>query len=353
MELSAQRKILHVNPTWSLDEITTHLTLALTGNGPTLAFSPVDYESVAPSCALIVTTTGSSGIKKDVALSATALVTNARASLTYLGAVPGQRWSLLLPLHHVAGINVLIRSLELGTTPIDLRNSRNFIDVDFTAIVPTQLHSALHGDNQLLNHLQSAQAVLVGGAALNRHLAEEAKAAGINVVTTYGATETAGGCVYNGQPLPGVKVDIINQLITISGKTLASGYLSHPELWPDTTTFVAQDRGEFIDGKLQILGRADDVIISGGSNISLHQVEEIVRANFPQSQAVALGISDEHWGQALHIAHVGELDTALVTQLLAENIGVSAKPKGFHRVDEIPLIGIGKVDRRALAELVK
>lgn len=352
MELSSQRKVAYIDPTWSIDVVTAHLTDALTGIGPALAFSPLDYQSVDEKCAVIVTTTGTSGVKKDVSLSATSLLTNARASLNYLGAEVGQRWSLLLPITHIAGINVLIRSLELGTAPIDLRTARDFVDVEYTAIVPTQLHSALNGDDQLLRHLQRCRAVLVGGAALDSTLAQKAKAAEINVVTTYGSTETSGGCVYNGQPLSGVTVSSNNGVLSIAGKTLANGYLNHPELWRDTSKFDTQDLGEVNNGIVTIFGRADDVIISGGANISLHQVEELIRANFPSSDAVALGLVDEHWGQALHIAHVGELDTHLVTELLSENLGASAKPKGFHLVKEIPLIGIGKVDRTALARLL-
>ena len=353
MELSSQRKVAYIDPTWSIDEVTARLTDALTGLGEALAFSPVDYQSVDSKCAVIVTTTGTSGIKKDVALSATALLTNARTSLKFLGAEVGERWSLLLPINHVAGINVLIRSLELGTAPIDLRTSRNFVDVEYTAIVPTQLHSALHGDGELLAHLKAAKAVLVGGAALDISLAHSAKEAGINVVTTYGSTETSGGCIYNGAPLQGVEVSIRNGVLVIAGKTLAHGYLNHPELWPDTSHFETQDLGEIVDGKVKVLGRADDVIISGGSNLSLHQIEEILRSNFPASQAVALGLKDEHWGQALHIAHVGDLDSTLATELLSEKIGASAKPKGFHKVDVIPLIGIGKIDRKALEALLQ
>ena len=353
MELSSQRKVSHIDPSWSIDEVTSHLTNALTGQGDALAFSPVDYKTVNSRCAIIVTTTGTSGIKKDVALSATALLTNARASLSYLKAEPGERWSLLLPINHVAGINVLIRSLELGTSPIDLRTSRDFVNVEYTAVVPTQLHSALSGDDELLDHLKSAKAVLVGGAALDLTLSRQAKENGINVVTTYGATETSGGCIYNGTPLAGVEVTINNGVISIAGKTLAHGYLNHPELWSDTSSFETQDLGEIVDGKVKVLGRADDVIISGGSNISLHQVEQLLRSNFPHSQAVALGLSDDHWGQALHVAHVGDLDTYVASQLLAENIGEAAKPKGFHRVNEIPLIGIGKIDRKALEKLLR
>lgn len=353
MELSSQRKVRYLEPAWDLEDISIYLTSALAGTGPALALSPVDYTSVESSCALIVSTTGTSGIQKDVALSATALLTNARASLSYLDAKPGDRWSLLLPLTHVAGINVLIRSLELGTAPIDLRELKNYVDVDFTAIVPTQLHTALHGDENLLRHLKAAKAVLVGGAALDLGLAQAARDAGITIITTYGATETSGGCVYDGMPLADTTVEIENGLIVISGKTLASGYLNHPTLWPDRSRFHTQDLGQMRDGRLVVLGRADDVIISGGANISLHQVEEILRTNFPASQAVAVGLADEHWGQALHIAHVGELDTTLASSLLAEIIGMSAKPKGFHQVAELPLIGIGKVDRRALEKMLR
>lgn len=353
MELSSQRKIIYLEPSWPIEEIAKNLSLALTGIGPALSLSPTEYQSVDSSCAIVVSTTGSSGIKKDVALSATALLTNAKSSLKYLQAKPGERWSLLLPLNHVAGINVLVRSLELGTLPIDLRQSRDFKNVDYTAIVPTQLHSALHGDDELLQHLQAAKAVLVGGAALDPTLAAQARSQGISVVTTYGATETAGGCVYDGVALDGVLINIRDGFIEISGKTLASGYLNQPQLWRDTSTFNSQDLGEMVDGRLRVLGRADDVIISGGANISLHLVEEILRSNFPDNEWVALGIADEHWGQALHIAHVGEIDPQLATELLSENIGVSAKPKGFHRVDQLPLIGIGKVDRKALEKMLK
>ena len=137
-------------------------------------------------------------------MSAHALVSSARASNTFIGAKPGDTWSLLLPLTHVAAVNVFVRAFELGTIPVDLRNhDGEYPRVNFTAIVPTQLFRALNGDENLLKHLQSAQKVLVGGAALATGIRNQAIAAGINVVTTYGMSETSGGCVYNGEILEG------------------------------------------------------------------------------------------------------------------------------------------------------
>ena len=126
---------------------------------------------------------------KEVFLTSTALISSARASNKFIGAKSGQTWSLLLPLTHVAAVNVIVRSMELGTTPIDLRNFEGeFPKADYTAIVPTQLFRALNGDQQLLSHLQSAKAVLVGGAALSQTLRKQAELAGVKIVTTYGRT---------------------------------------------------------------------------------------------------------------------------------------------------------------------
>ena len=353
MERSSQRKIIPVQPTWTLHELMGALAQALSGTGPALSTTPIALHEVDSSCAMVIATTGSSGISKEVALSATALLTNARSSLKFLGAVAGERWSLLLPTTHVAGINVLIRSLELGTEPIDLRNATRYIDVDYTAIVPTQLFNALHGDDQLLRHLVAAKKVLVGGAALAPSLAQEASQAGIKIITTYGSTETAGGCIYDGRALDEVGVEIENGRIVITGKVLALGYLSHPELWKDRSRFISPDLGEIVDGKLRVLGRSDDVIISGGANISLQRVEETLQRAFPDLLCAAVGVDDERWGRALHIAYVGSLDTEGASAELVRALGAKAKPKGFHQLRELPLIGIGKVDRKTLEEMLR
>jgi O-succinylbenzoic acid--CoA ligase len=306
----------------------------------------------------VISTTGSSGASKEVGLSASALLSSARASNKALGAEFGNSWSLLLPLTHVAGVNVLVRALELGTEPIDLRNHQGtYPRADFTAIVPTQLFKALNGDNDLLAHLVEAKAVLVGGAALTTELHLQAEKAGINVVVTYGMTETSGGCVYNGLPLDGVEISITpEKRIAIKGSVVAHTYLGAEALWE--TEFIggwfhSSDHGRFENGKLIVEGRSDDVIISGGENISLSAIERSLHAHFPHKSFAAFSIKDSQWGEALHVAIAGDgfPTEEDVSQYLAEQFGDFSKPKGFLHLPELPVMGIGKVDRKKLTEL--
>ena len=170
------KALRHIRDTHSLDvvELMTQLAHALVGKGPALGFGDISSEAVPDRVAVVITTSGSTGQRKEVGLSASALLSSAAASNKYLGARHGQVWSLLLPLTHIAGVNVLIRSLELGTTPLDLRlnlqNADTYPRADFTAIVPTQLFQALNGDKKLLEHLQNCKAVLVGGVhSISQH----------------------------------------------------------------------------------------------------------------------------------------------------------------------------------------
>jgi O-succinylbenzoic acid--CoA ligase len=250
-----------------------------------------------------------------------------------------------------------VRCLELQSQPIDLRNfDGEYPHADFTAIVPTQLYRALHGDERLLRHLQSAKAVLVGGAHLPRHLRDQAERLKITIVATYGMSETCGGCVYNGKPLDGIKIEINSKsLVRISGQSLASAYLNAEDEWQksfDGTWFTTQDIGEYADGYLQILGRDDEIIISGGENVSLSAIDELLSLHFPDIEAAAFAVTDVEWGHALHLAIVGEIENSTLLIFLEKTLGVSAKPKKIHRVASIPRIGIGKVDRKALVELL-
>lgn len=273
------------------------------------------------------------------------MISSARASNTFIGAKPGDTWSLLLPLTHVAAVNVFVRAFELGTIPVDLRNhSGEYPRVNFTAIVPTQLFRALNGDDYLLKHLQGAQKVLVGGAALSSGIRNQATAAGINVVTTYGMSETSGGCVYNGEVLEGTEVEVRGGSIFIRGNVLALN-LELSDGW-----FKTNDLGEFVDDKLIVIGRSDDVIISGGENLSLNNVECVLNENFPTIQCAAFSVEDPQWGQSLHIAIVGDVERNSINSVLESKIGVFAKPKGIHFVNSLPLLGIGKVDRKRLAQ---
>jgi len=293
----------------------------------------------------VIGTSGSSGSPKEVALTATALISSARASNKFINAKPGETWSLLLPLTHIAAVNVIIRAIELGTLPIDLRNHEGeYPKADYTSIVPTQLFRALNGDLRLLKHLQSAKTVLVGGAALSQSLRNQAELAGIKVITTYGMTETCGGCVYDGEVLDGVEVEIRNGKIAVRGPILASS-ISLDAGWYETT-----DLGEIKNDKLVVLGRADDVIISGGENLSLNAVEASLSAAFVDVEFAAFSIEDPQWGDSLQIAVVGTVsDEELITHLESD-LGSFAKPKGIHRLTSLPLLGIGKVDRKSLAK---
>jgi O-succinylbenzoic acid--CoA ligase len=235
--------------------------------------------------------------------------------------------------------------MELGTTPIDLRNfDGEYPKADFTAIVPTQLFRALNGDQRLLNHLKSAKAVLVGGAALSQSLRNQAELAGIKVITTYGMTETCGGCVYNGTALDGVEIEIRNGKICIKGPVLASS-ITVNNGWYETN-----DLGEYDNNQLVVIGRSDDVIISGGENLSLNAVENSLSLAFPDVQFAAFATEDPQWGQSLQLAVVGSINEDQITAHLEKDIGVFAKPKGVHYMTSLPLLGIGKIDRKSLAK---
>lgn len=349
MDTSSHREVRSLEPTRALAENVSALIQALANVGPALGCGPTSSKSVKSDISLLVATSGSTGTPKEIGITSAALLASARASNKFLKATKGQTWSLLLPLTHIAGINVLVRSIELESEPIDLRNHvGTYPDADFTAIVPTQLFNALNGDADLLSHLKGTKAVLVGGAALSEELRSQGIASGINIITTYGMTETCGGCIYNGESLDGVNFELTeNQRVKISGAVLAD--VENENGW-----FLTQDIGVILDGKLKVIGRADDVIISGGENISLSAIESELNKKFPQLLVAAFATSDSKWGQALHVA-VQTQDENLkpqISQALVSAIGNHAKPKSVILLDKLPQIGVGKVDRTSLAKLV-
>jgi O-succinylbenzoic acid--CoA ligase len=356
MDISANssnrsRSVISVDPALAIGDVMNLVAKALSHQGPALNFTSESIENVDSDIAFIVGTTGSTGIRKSVALSAAAVLASARASLDYLQARPGQTWALLLPLHHIAGINVLIRALDLGTTPVDLRSVTEYANTDFSAAVPTQIFQALNGDEKLLAHLQSAKSVLVGGAQLQEDLLHKALDAGIAVVRTYGMSETSGGCFYEGTPLKGVQGRISDSgLIEISGSVLASGYLNNEELWSQQYRdgwFITSDHGVIDNGILKVLGRSDDVYNTGGEKVSLTHVDEILHTAFPHLQWCAVAVDDAQWGQRLVVAVSGAAHPTIdeVSAVLSSALGDSAKAKQLLVFDAMPMIGIGKIDR--------
>ena len=211
------RELIPIQAEWSIPQLQENLAVALEGSGPALTTATLRVKQVPNEIALVVSTSGSTGAPKAVAISSAALIASTNASHKYLGATPGDSWSLLLPTTHIAGLNVLIRATALGSRVIDNRNNDNYIDADFVSIVPTQLYKALTSDAKLLEHLTAAEAVLVGGAALSEKMKKEAASKHVKIITTYGMTEMSGGCVYNQKPLDGVEVKITSEgLITVS-----------------------------------------------------------------------------------------------------------------------------------------
>lgn len=359
MEQTAQRELRTVDPEWTVSELMARIVKCLVSDGPALAFGATTTDRVSERIAIAISTTGSSGISKLVGISSSALLASAKASNKFLDAEYGNRWSLLLPTNHIAGINVLIRSLELGTEPVDLRNFvGEYPRVDFTSVVPTQLYKALNGDENLLRHLQGAKAVLVGGASLAAPLRVQAESAGITIVTTYGMSETSGGCVYNGEPLNGVEVRINpDQSIALKGDVLAHSYIGAEVLWETKFRdgwFTSNDIGRIENGKLIVDGRSDDVIISGGENLSLSTIESALHKNYPHKNFAAFAVEDSQWGQALHVAVAGDgfPSESEISDYLVQEYGASSKPKGYLFLPELPLLGIGKVDRLKLVSLM-
>jgi len=344
-----------------LPEILAALGDALDSTGPTITVCspslPPPELSAPPQIALVVATSGSTGDPKYVALTGAALLASARATHQSLGATKGQRWMLRLPVTHIAGAMVLVRSLELETVP-----TRDGIGVapDFEAIVPTQLHRAIASDRELLRILQSARAVLVGGANLSDDLLARARALGINVITTYGMSETAGGCVYNGTPLPGVQIRTDDESrIEIAGPMLASGYLSCDGTFEKSAAFhdgwfTTSDLGELTsDNRLRVLGRSDEVVITGGMKVSLTEVERIIRTYPGISDALCAVTPDDEWGERILVGIVADLPITLagIRDYVGARIGRFAAPRAIVRLHEIPLRGIGKPDRAALSKM--
>ena len=344
MVSTVKRKVRTIESSWSTPQFLEALLLALKGDGPALSTTPLDLTEIDSRTALVVTTSGSTGNPKSVLLSAQSLIANARATHKFLGASSGERWSLLLPTSHIAGLNILIRSIELGTEPVGVESQ-----ADYSAIVPTQLHRALNGDATLLSHLKQCKAVLVGGGPLGSELHKEASNSGINVITTYGMTETSGGVIYNGAPIDGVSVEIQDGRIALKGPQVALGYLNG-EYPINNGWFLTNDYGSIENGILKVSGRFDDQIISGGEKISLSAIENFLQSEFASLEIVAFAKSDKEWGEKLCIATTQSIDLNDLQGRLRGKFGAHASPKELIKVSAIPYLGIGKPDRKKLAD---
>jgi o-succinylbenzoate---CoA ligase len=321
---------------------------------------------VPAGTALVVPTSGSTGEPKGVVLSHDALHAATGASLARLRAARGERWLCCLPLFHVAGLLVLLRSRALGTPALvlprfDVAAVAGAADVQHVAVVPTMLVRLLDAGVDLGRFAT----VLLGGAAAPASLLARAAAAGARVVTTYGMTETCGGCVYDGVPLDGVRIAVDGDgRIRIGGPTLFDGYHGDPvgtaavlrDGWLHTA-----DVGRMAGGHLEVLGRADDVISSGGEKVPAAAVEAVLAGHPLVAEVVVLGRPDPEWGQAVVAVVVAAPRTAVtdtgrllreLRALAAATLPRSHAPRDVVVVDALPLLGSGKPDRGALQQLI-
>lgn len=315
--------------------------------------------------AVVVSTSGTTGAPKGAMLTAAALTASAQATHDRLGG-PGQ-WLLALSATHVAGFQVLVRSLAADTTPVVLSPSFDGVELisavasmtsgrRYASLVAVQLDKVLQ-DPSAAAALAKLDGVLIGGGPMPAALAEKAAAAGIPVVRTYGMSETAGGCVYDGVPLAGVRVRIDDGRIALGGCTVAKGYRNRvdPNPFAEPGWFRTQDVGVVDDsGRLSVLGRLDDAISTGGLTVLPQLVEAALTSHLAVGECAVFGVTDARLGQRVVAAVVLSpgRDAPTLGELrshVAARLNVTAAPRELHIVEELPRRGIGKVDRRALA----
>lgn len=397
--------------------LTSLLAAALAGEGPAIHPVPDGEHSrtgsdvvahVPEQVALAVGTSGSTGSPRRVLLDADAL--RASASATYDRLAGPGRWVLALPLTHVAGLQVLLRSVVAGTRPAVLPaggfDPAHLAEVTaatsddlplYTSLVPTQLHrivQAADGAGRLPEHLTALcryAAILVGGAATPEPLLDRARGLGLRVVTTYGMTETCGGCVYDGEPLAGVRVAVDDDGVRLAGPVLARGYLAEdgsPDTASDDEAFFAdatgtrwfrtRDHGVLDpcpDGtaRLRVTGRVDDVVVSGGVKVVPQAVEHVLAQDPDVGEVCVVGVPDAEWGQAVtavvvprpgreggaaqdmarrdasepHATEAEWLDR--LRAAVGRSLGPAAAPRHLVVTDSLPTLGPGKIDRAEVA----
>lgn len=315
----------------------------------------------------VVETSGSTGAPKRVMLPRSAVLASAAASASRVGGTG--RWLLALPAAYVAGLNVIARSLLAGYDPVVLAAESSFAEAaratvadgtpGFLSLVPTQLHRLLGTDAEALRLFDT---VLLGGGPIDPALRRRAESEGVRVVATYGSAETCGGCVYDGMPLDGVAVALDRDgRIRIGGPTLFAGYQGDPALTAEALVdgwFVTSDAGRLDeDGRLRVLGRVDDVIVSGGVNVPGPAVAARLREHPAVEAAEVLGVPDEEWGNrvvAFVVAPADPSGDGLLAELrdwVADVHPRSWAPARLVRLDAIPLLPNGKPDRIALRGL--
>jgi O-succinylbenzoic acid--CoA ligase len=321
-------------------------------------------EPVEEGVAAVVATSGTTGTPKGVELTAAGIEASARAVSAALGVRRGDRWLACVGLQSVAGLAIVARAWHLGL-PLEVHDRFDVAAVaeaaaagaTLVSVVPTMLARLLDGGAGL----ERFRRVLLGGAPPPPGLVERARGRGAWVVRTYGLTETFGGVAHDGHPLDGVELAIARSgEITLRAPMVMRRYRRDPAAtrsalrggWLHTA-----DLGRIApDGRLEVLGRRDDLVITGG--VSVHPAEvEAVLARHPEIADVAVGAApDPEWGQRL-VAYVVPLDRSLPPSLPAlrafarERLAASKAPRELVLVDGVPRTASGKILRRRLSSL--
>ena len=356
-------------------DLPTALAAALDGGPPVAPLPPAPVERTRalralrldapadPGAAVVVLSSGSTGEPKAVVLSAAAIRAGAAATHHRLGG-PGH-WLLPLPSHYVAGLMVHARAHLAGTTVVPLAGDLSDLATGdlpegrrYLSVVPTQLVRALERPD-LVAALARLDAVLVGGGAVDAAVLDRARAAGIACVTTYGMSETCGGCVYDGVPLDGVEVGVgADARISIGGPVLFDGYRGRPDLTAEVLgdgRFTTADRGAWVSGpdgtrRLAVRGRVDDVVVSGGYNVDLAAVEARVHA-WPVRgtvEVVVVGVPHAQWGVEVVAVSDAPLPHDDLRSWVRAELPPFAAPRRLVVLDRLPRTSSGKVDRRRL-----
>ena len=324
-----------------------------------------DSPVLAPGTAVVIATSGSTGEPKGAELSAAALTHSARASLARIGARPGEAWLSCLPPSHISGLQVFVRSLLSGVPPVVCERpdaAAGALGARYVSLVPTQVRRLLDepGGRDLL---AGFRAILLGGAAAPAGLRAGAAAAGARVITTYGMSETCGGCVYDGEPLDGVSARTgPGGRIELAGPVLFSGYRGRPDLTAgvlDGGWFITSDVGEVgASGRLTVRGRADGMINTGGEKVAADEVAAVLEACPGVREAVVVGRPDPEWGEVVTAIVVPAdpadppgLDT--LRGFARGRLPDYAAPRAVVLLPAVPLLASGKPDLQALRRLAR
>lgn len=310
---------------------------------------------------LCISTSGTSGGPKVVPLTMDNLGASVSSSKERLGTTDADRWLVPLPMHHIGGLSVLYRVFEAGAIAVVHGFSEGLVDLihrtdpTISSMVPTMVRRLMAS---FPDALATIDAVLTGGGPSTASLINDAERAGARLLPTYGMTETSSQIatvapgsdpIGVGRPLDGFDVAIgPNGRIVVDGPAVFGGYLGEPER---SGAFTTADLGQFdAEGNLIVLGRADDVAVTGGENVLLPHVEDTIRRVVGVDDVAVVAVPDDEWGQAVCAIVVG-VNTQAMAEVVRDGLEPHEVPRRWLQADSIPLLGNGKPDVLAIESM--